>query len=111
MIYEYKADLIRVVDGDTVWLNVDLGFRTRVSVDFRVAGLNAPEVVGVTKSAGLAAAAELLRLLSLGPIRVVSEKTEKYGRWLARLYVTTEAGEVDVNRALLDGGFATPYMT
>lgn len=110
MIYEYRASLVKVVDGDTVWLNVDLGFNVHANVDFRLAGINTPETVGATRTAGLAASAELMRLLQLGPIRVVSSKTEKYGRWLAQIYVSTPAGEVDVNKALVDGGFAVPFM-
>lgn len=110
MIYEYKAKLVRVVDGDTVWLDVDLGFNVHVTLDFRLAGLNTPEVVGATKIAGVAAKVELERLLGLGTLRIVSTKSDKYGRWLATLYVLPATGaEIDVNQALLSGGFAIPY--
>lgn len=110
VIYEYKGRVLRVVDGDTVWIEVDLGFNARLSVDFRLEGLNTPEVVGTSKTAGLAAKAELERLLALGPLRLVSLKTEKYGRYLATLYVTSPGGvELNVNQALLAGGFAVAY--
>lgn len=110
MIYEYAAKLVRVVDGDTVWLDVDLGFRVRATMDFRLVGINTPEVVGLTKTAGLAAKAELERLLSLGPLTIFTVKTDKYGRWLATIYVTTAGGShLSVNDALLAGGFAVPY--
>jgi len=111
MIYEYRAKAFRVVDGDTVWLEVDLGFHVRVTLEFRLEGLNTPEVLGPQKTAGLAAKDELSRLLGLGDLRVVSSKTEKYGRYLATLYVTpTNQPEINVNQALLDGGFAKPYL-
>lgn len=110
MIYEYKASLIRVVDGDTVWLDIDLGFNVHASFDFRLVGLNAPEMVGSTKTAGVASKNELDRLLSLGPLRVVSMKSDKYGRWLATIYVKQPDGtELNVNEELVKGGYAVPY--
>ena len=48
----------------------------------------------------------------LGKIRVVTSKTDKYGRWLADIYVTDSDGvEFNVNKRLIEGGFAVPYMT
>jgi micrococcal nuclease len=115
-MYNYMAKLIRVVDGDTVYLDVDLGFTVHINVGFRLAGINAPEMIGATHDAGLAAKRELERLLSLGQIQIYSEKekapkTDKYGRWLARLWVTqTDSRVLDVNQSMIDGGFAVPYM-
>jgi micrococcal nuclease len=110
MIYEYKASLIRVVDGDTVWLDVDLGFNVHAAFDFRLVGLNTPETVGATRTAGLTAKAELERLLSLGSLRLVSTKSDKYGRWLATIYVKQADGvEINVNDILIKTGFAVPY--
>ena len=110
MIYEYRATVSRVIDGDTVWLDVDLGFNVQVRLEFRLEGLNTPEIVGPQKVAGLTAKAELARLLGLGPLRIVSTKKEKYGRYLATLYVTPTGGsEINVNEALLSQGFAKPY--
>lgn len=110
MLFEYSATLDRVVDGDTVWLFVDLGFRMRAHLDFRLHGLNTPEMIGPSRVAGLAAKAELERLLSLGSLRIVTDKADKYGRWLATIFVRTPAGEVNANAALLKGSFAKPYM-
>jgi len=110
MIYEYKAKLSRVVDGDTLYMVVDLGFRVTMELDFRLEGLNAPEVVGATRTAGLAAKSELERLLSLGSLRVVTTKSDKYGRWLATVFVDLPDGNtLNVNQVLLNEGFAKPY--
>jgi micrococcal nuclease len=110
MIYEYKANLVRVVDGDTAYFDVDLGFNVRVTLDFRLYGINTPEIIGLTKVAGLAAKAELERLLGLGTVRIVSDKTEKYGRYLATIFVKqADDTELNVNEALVAGGFALPY--
>lgn len=109
MIYQYKAKLDRIVDGDTVWFDVDLGFGIHAKINFRLEGIDTPEVVGQTRVAGLAASQELQKLLALGDVRLVSMKSDKYGRWLARVYVNTPEGELNINQTLLDGGFAKPY--
>jgi hypothetical protein len=54
--YIYRAVCDRVVDGDTVIANVDLGFNVHIIVPVRIRGVNAPEVHGPTKDAGLEAA-------------------------------------------------------
>jgi len=111
MIYEYKAKLSRIVDGDTLWLFVDLGFKVVVELEFRLFGLNTPEVVGVQKIAGLAAKAELERLLLLGKLRIETSKSDKYGRWLVTIFVDLPIGTtINVNESLLRSGHALPYF-
>lgn len=114
MIFEYHAKATRVVDGDTVWLDVDLGFGIHTNSDFRLYGINTPEVVGATRTAGLASKVELERLLALGSLRIETYKadeSDKYGRWLATLYVTQKDGsEVNINALLVKGNFAKVYF-
>lgn len=130
--YEYEATVVRVVDGDTVHLNltktftfqVDFGFNIKDTVvlqkssdlDFRLMGINTPETHGTAATtggqmaAGLKSMAELTRLLGLGKLRVVTGKADKYGRWLATIYVQPPKGpELCVNDEMIKGGFAKPY--
>ena len=111
-MYQYKATLVRAVDGDTAILMIDLGFHLTATLDFRLLGINTPELKGGTRAAGLLAKAELERLCGLGPLRVSTEKADKYGRWLANIDVLAADGSVlvNANKALIDGGFAVPYM-
>jgi micrococcal nuclease len=111
-MYEYDAKLERVVDGDTVWLVVDLGFRVSQRLELRLYGIDTPELVGATRTAGLAAKSELLRLCSLGPLRIRTYKagvTDKYGRWLATLYVSVGGETLEINEQLVRTGFAVRY--
>lgn len=127
MTYEYEGTVVRVIDGDTVILSlkkefsldIDFGFHIKDTVHlhkeaiitFRLLGINTPEIVGASKADGLKAKAELERLLSLGTIKVISEKADKYGRWLATLIVTDSTGiETNVNETLVKTGFAVIYM-
>jgi endonuclease YncB( thermonuclease family) len=125
--YEYSATVHRVVDGDTVYfklessygISVDFGFgildflelKKEAIVEFRLAGIDTPETVGATRDAGLAAKVALERLLGAGKIRLVSHKADKYGRWLADVYVTraVDGVEIDVCQELIKGGYAKPY--
>jgi len=102
MIYIYKAELVRVVDGDTVDLIIDLGFDTSRRERFRLYGLDAPEM---TTAAGKDAKAWLIGVLGpYGAIYVqttqlsTKAKRDKYGRFLAVLY--DDLGDVQANRPM-----------
>ena len=109
-MFEYAAKLIRVVDGDTVWLNVDLGFTVHVEICFRVLGINAPEIVGANAVAGKLAKAHLIGLLAQGSLVIRSQKplkTDKYGRWLADITVVRPDGSTfNVSQAMVADGQA-----
>lgn len=125
-MWTYDADLVRVIDGDTVVLrlhkefsfDVDFGFyikeqvRTNKTVElsFRLLGINAPEIVGATSSEGKKSKAELERILNLGKIKATTFKPDKYGRWLVNLEVTTDKEVLQVNDLLVKNGFAEVYL-
>ena len=111
--YTYKAELGRVVDGDTVDLVVDLGYSLYYRVRFRLARIDAPEVRGSERPDGLKAKAYLHDLLSgtLESIYVQSEKTGKWGRWIGELYIGSilDDGKFDgysVSDKLVENGYA-----
>ena len=112
MLYHYKAKVVRIVDGDTVELQVDLGFYVTYKHAFRLADINAPEIRTKDqeeKKEGMAAKEALEKLLPVGSeVSITTEKTGKYGRWLAHLYV--DAGEpkvrVYVNEEMVKLGHA-----
>jgi endonuclease YncB( thermonuclease family) len=47
----------------------------------------------------------------LKPLRVVSYKADKYGRWLADIFVGVDGVEKNANQLLIEAGHAVPYMT
>lgn len=123
MDYTYEGTCVRVIDGDTVvlrlaktfTLDVDFGFHVKdtmaltksAEITFRLNGINTPEVVGASKTAGLAAKAALEGMIVGKSLRVVSHKPDKYGRWLADIYVQGETASV--NQRMIEGGFALPW--
>ena len=119
MTYEYDAELVRVIDGDSVVLKVsktfDFGFKVKerktFEDNFRLYGIDTPELRGSKAQPEIANAAKdrLAELLLQGPLRVVTYKPGKYGRWLIDLYVEIGDEEIHVNKRLLEEGHAKPY--
>ena len=106
--YLYKCTVARVIDGDTVDVDIDLGFDVWLKKQrVRLAGIDTPEIrtrnLG-EKALGLAAKNRLKELCS-GEITLESHGKVKYGRSLGRLF----AGDTDVCEALKNEGHAVEY--
>ncbi|MFF0754390.1 thermonuclease family protein [Streptomyces sp. NPDC004267] len=101
----YPATVIRVVDGDTLDLDIDLGFSIRTTQRVRLEGVNTPEK---NTAAGKKCTAWVQQWLDAhGPtLTVQTHRREKYGRYLATL--TTADGHA-LNTDLIDAGLAAPY--
>lgn len=115
-MYEYRVKtVIAVVDGDTIDVEIDLGFDISITKRVRLAGIDTPEsrtTDKVEKALGLEVK-ELLKkkLKAATNIVIRTEKpdsSEKYGRVLGWLYLDGD-GE-SVNTALIAGGYAWGYM-
>lgn len=104
--YRYKATVVRVVDGDTIDCDVDLGFYVTSRIRFRVARIDAPEVRGAEKVAGKAATEWVKNFIVGRPLVVESLKTGKYGRWIGEFYVTIEGTEFNLSDELVLAGHA-----
>lgn len=121
-MYEYKFELIRVIDGDTVDGYIDLGFDIKVKKRIRLLGINAPETRLQSKikdlnerkkekELGILAKNALRDYLSKGNIlvRTKLDKRGKYGRTLGTLFVDKDNKLVNINDLLLSEGFVREY--
>jgi micrococcal nuclease len=79
----FSANLIKVIDGDTVSLNADLGFYIKAHITVRLAGLNVP---AIDTPAGKKAADFVTARLFRSQIIVESKRKDKFGRYLAYIY-------------------------
>lgn len=82
-MFEYRATVVKVIDGDTIDFTVDLGFHVSLAIRTRVLGIDAPEV---TTAAGKNVRDGLRAALPTGSevtIRTQKDPGDKYGRWLA----------------------------
>ena len=115
-MYNYKATLMRVVDGDTIDAEIDLGFKIFIKERIRLMGIDTPESRTrnlAEKSWGKAASARLSELLAEanGKFTLVTkmQKKGKFGRILGTIEVSTKDGIVDANQVLMNENFAIPY--
>lgn len=112
--YEYFARLMDVVDGDTVDVQVELGFYVSQSMRMRLNGIDTMEMNSKDATERFMArqAKELLEQYLGRECVVRSHKKDKYGRFLCDLYVFDGADKeelIDINKMLLDSGLAVAY--
>ena len=107
-MFEYNAQVLKVVDGDTIDAMVDLGFNTWKKVRIRMFGMNAPESRTrdlEEKARGLASKIRLEELLDSGIFTLKSMGVGKFGRCLGIIYIDG----VNINQTLINEGHATEY--
>lgn len=106
-MYEYNAVVLRVIDADTIKIQIDLGFDIHTIHNIRLSGINAPEN---NTEAGKQATSYVRGLLPIGTKIVIAtdkDKNDKYGRYLAKVYFPQF--KECLNDVLLAKGLATPY--
>ena len=107
-VYEYRAFVVSVYDGDTITVDIDLGFGAKLEAQkIRLFGIDAPEIRGATRPQGIAAR-DALRDKIEGmtvTLKTYKDKRGKYGRWLGHVFL----GEESVNTWLVNEGYAIEY--
>jgi micrococcal nuclease len=115
-MYEYRVKKVyKVVDGDTIDVDIDLGFNISFFQRVRLAGIDTPESRTKNlyeKKLGLEVKEKLSDFLkSANKIVIRTEKpdsTEKYGRILGWLFI--DDNKLSVNEILIKEGYAWDYM-
>ena len=109
-MYEYQAEVIRVIDGDTIVLRIDLGFKLSWKVSCRLHGIDCPELR--SKSASERVAAKAAKDFTQGELAigstvlVYSVELDKYGRPLVDIFY----GDKHLNEELVSNNHAKLYM-
>ena len=103
-MYEYRATVVKVIDGDTVDVDIDLGFGIILSDErVRIMGIDTPESRTrdkVEKKFGLAAKARNKELLEAGKFKLISFGTGKFGRVLGEVFVSPEYVGDSINESI-----------
>lgn len=115
-MYEYRIKkVLKVVDGDTIDVDIDLGFNISYYQRVRLAGIDTPESRTTDKEEkilGLEVKDRVKHLIDSAKTVVIRtekpDSSEKYGRILGWLYL--DGAETSVNHALIADGFAWEYM-
>lgn len=113
-MYEYVVKKVhKVVDGDTIDVDIDLGFNISYFQRVRLAGIDTPEsrtTDPYEKNLGMESKEWLKKALE-GQTKIIiktekPDSSEKYGRILGWLYVN----DVNLNLAMIDQGYAWGYL-
>lgn len=117
-MYTYAARCLRVIDGDTIDVVIDLGFHLTASLRLRLYGIDTPELISkdpVMRQLALDAKAHVTACLPLGlagfPLRIDTKRDpDVFGRWLANVWYAPPGGAPTLlNDELVARGLAKPY--
>ena len=112
-LFQYEAEVIRVVDGDTIDAKISLGFDVYVKKRIRFQGFNAPESRTrdlEEKKRGLAAKDRVIEILKENDNKFLlkSHGVGKYGRCLGEIFVET-LGDDSLQKTLINEGHGVEY--
>lgn len=115
-MYEYRVKkLINVIDGDTIDVDIDLGFDISLLRRVRMAGIDTPESRTTDKSEkvlGLEAKEYLKKMMKDAKTIVIKtelpDSSEKYGRILGWVYI--DGATKSINEQMIEDGYAWGYM-
>ena len=115
-MYEYRCKVVKIIDGDTVDVDIDLGFGVWLKKErIRMFGVDTPESRTrdlEEKKYGLAAKAYITKLLDdEGGIVLKTRKDAegKYGRILGELWRTTDFADTSINELMIKNHHAVAY--
>ena len=111
-MYEYNCKIVRVTDGDSIVVDIDLGFGLWIHGErIRLYGIDTPECRtgdAEEKAAGLLAKDFVKNCLHVGgTYRLQTKEKGKFGRYLGTIYLTDESS---INAALVKERLAVPYF-
>jgi len=114
-LYTYQAAVVRVIDGDTLVLNIDLGFDSWIEQKLRLRGIDAPEMSTLRGVAAKDHVKEIFERVDF--VICKTYKEDKYGRYLADIFYSCKEKDPQViaregvflNQELVDQGYAKLY--
>ena len=111
--YTRRAIVKRIIDGDTLDVLVDCGFRRFSYERLRLNRINTPEIRGEEREDGLVAKSFVEELLPVGTeIHMTSVKEDSFGRWLAEVYYTVGTDiQCNLSDTLLFNNLAEIYKS
>jgi micrococcal nuclease len=108
-MYQYKAIITNIVDGDTVDMQVDLGFKMTTVQRFRLGGINTPETRGPERELGKIAKAYMETLIPVGSeVFILTAKADSFGRYLVSIWKARNSLE-SVSQILVSKGYAVEW--
>lgn len=107
-MYTYSAKVLKVIDGDTIDCEIQLGFDISHKIRFRLNGIDTPEKTSkdsAIKDKAMQAFTLLKTTIEGKEVTLHSYKPDKYGRYLCDIILKDK----NINQMLLEKGLALPY--
>ena len=124
-LYFYSISNIRVIDGDTIDADIDLGFSIFIRRRIRLEGIDAPETRLQSKISdpeerkkeklsGIKSKDFLYSICESNKIYLISNKLDKYGRVLGEIFLIeddlgVEESYTSINQLMISKGYASAY--
>jgi len=124
-LYFYSISNIRVIDGDTIDADIDLGFSISIRRRVRLEGIDAPETRLQSKISdpeqrkkekllGIKSKDFLYSICESNKIYLISNKLDKYGRVLGEIFfieddLGVEENYTSINQLMISKGYASVY--
>ena len=109
-LYNYKAIVTSVYDGDTCTVDLDLGLHVWIRDEkIRLHRINAPELRGKERPKGILSRDFLKEQIEGKEITIetIKDKKGKYGRYLGEIWVEDKSGKsININDLMVKKGFA-----
>ena len=103
-LFTYEAEVEEVIDGDTLWTKIHLGFGVWAHQKLRLRGIDAPEII--SREGVRARDFVKARLAGTGKILIKTVKADKYDRYLTDVFYTSGSKQIYLNQLLIDKGHA-----
>lgn len=110
--YVYNAKVLRVIDGDTIDVNIDLGFRAWRVERLRFLGIDTPELTAkdvTIRETAVKAKNFVQWKVDQKDIVIRTHKSDSFGRWLAEIYYMDGDKQINLCEQLIAEGLAVPY--
>lgn len=111
-MYEYKiVEILKIYDGDTITVTLDLGFGVTKKEIIRLYGIDTPEIRGVERPEGLVSRDRLVDLIENATnlrVKTFKDKKGKYGRMLGK--ILCDEFDISLNEVLVNEGLAEEYF-
>lgn len=112
--FTYSAIVSKVIDGDTLDVTIDLGFRIVTVQRLRLLRLDAPDMKDPDeerRSKAIAAKELIERVVKDKTVTIQTAKSDMFGRYLAEVYVVSDGQQISLNQMLLDQKLVEPFIS
>lgn len=110
--YTFKAFVTNVIDGDTIDVDIDVGFNIKMRHRIRLLGVNTAEMTSkILEEKNLAIAAKQYTFNSVlnKEIILTTQKSDAFGRYLGEVFYIKNNEQVSLNKELLSLGLAREF--